>query len=183
MLVALTLATAALAAGPLDGIWRQDCSRGYSREEAFRGDQAAYSERNFWDGACSQPAVETISEGTVTLGPAVSAPGGAREIDFQFTTVSLRPVDVKAAAAWRERGVCGFRDWAAGVAKVVTGRECDFFGLGSVVRVPATGDRKFGVVKAGEGMLFFGRLSPARDGSSPEKRPLELDPAPYRKVP
>ena len=56
---------------------------------------------------------------------------------------------------------------------------CDFFGLGSVVPVPRAGDRRYGIVRIEEDTLSFGRLSPVRDGSSPEKRPLELDPVPY----
>ena len=170
-------------AGELDGVWRQDCRAGYSREEAFAGAHAAYTERNFRDSACSSLSVETISRGSISLGELVLEPSGARALDFSFESVSLRPIDEKVATLWRERGVCGFRDWRAGVEKEVTGRYCDFFGLGSVVRVPSPGDRKFGIVVPGEGAIFLGRLSPERDGSTPERRPRELDSEPYRKVP
>ncbi len=167
-------------AAPLDGVWRQDCAHGYSREEAFSGERATYTERNFWDADCARASVETISRGDVRLGGTVVAPDGARAIDFVFRSVSLRALDARAAELWNARGVCGFRDWRAGQEKDVSGRECDFFGLGSVVRVPAAGTRKFGVVKTGRGVLFFGRLAPGHDGSSPDTRPVELDPAPYR---
>jgi hypothetical protein len=170
-------------AGELDGTWRQDCSRGFQREEKFQGGSAAYTERNFRDLECSKPAVETISRGAISLGGTVALPSGARELDFSFSSVSLKPLDERAAKEYRERILCGFRDWRANEEKLVTGRECDFFGLGSVVRIPAEGDRRFGVVKvSGEG-LFFGMLSPERDAGSPDRRPRELDPSPYRRVP
>jgi hypothetical protein len=126
--------------------------------------------------------VETISRGVILPGGSVPVPAGARALDFVFTGVALRPLDERAASVWRERGVCGIRDWLPGVERDVTGRECDFYGLGSVVKVPAAGDRKFGVVKEAGGSLYFGRLSPSLDGSRPDRRPTELDPSPYRKV-
>jgi hypothetical protein len=174
MLVLGLILTAAL-----NGTWQQACSHGYSREETFQGTSAVYTERNFWDLSCTQPSVEITSRGTITLGEAVTQPAGALKIDFIFDSVSFKPVDEKSAEAWRERGVCGFRDWQAGMEKVASGLECDFFGNGTFFQVPKPGDRKFGIVKIGEGALYFGRLSPERDGSSESKRPLDLDLSPY----
>jgi hypothetical protein len=167
-------------AGELDGTWRQDCARSYQREEKFAGDEATYTERNFWGHDCRQLAVETISRGTIALDP-VSIKG-VRKLDFIFSSVSLKPRDERTAETYRARILCGFRDWAVNEEKEITGRQCDFFGLGSVVDIPAKGDKKFGIVKVAPGALYFGRLSPARDGSSVEMRPEELDPIPYRAV-
>lgn len=168
-----------LGAFPLNGTWAQPCRGGYFRTETFLGNAATYVERNFSDGACTQPSVVTTSRGEIELGEGVSAPAGAMALDFTFTSVTLKPVTDDAAAAWRERGVCGSRDWLAGEERDVTGRECDFSGLGSVTRVPKLGDRRFGVVKIDSGQIFFGRLSPERDGADPSRRPIELDPVPY----
>ncbi len=183
MLQLILFTVLASAAAPLDGVWRQDCQRGSSREEAFSDAAATFTERNFWDGACSQPSVETISRGTIILGEALAVPEGARAIDFTFSSVALRALDTRSAGAWNQRGVCGFRDWAPGVEKDVTGRECDFFGLGTVVQVPRAGDRRFGIVKGAPGALLFGRLSPDHSGMTPESRPQVLDPMPYRRIP
>lgn len=180
-LLLLPMVVHAQAAG-LDGRWRQGCAGGYRREELFRGGLAAYSERNFWDEGCRSPAVEAVSRGWIALGGLVSAPREARAIDFTFEAVSVRPLDPRAAAAYRARRVCGIRDWAEGEERDVTGLSCDFAGLGSVIRVPARGERRFGVVRAEGGLLYLGRLSPERDGTSPARRPRELDPSPYREV-
>ncbi len=170
-------------AAALDGTWLQGCAHGYQREENFLCNSATYTERNFWDHDCKQPALETISRGIVSLGEGVDQPLGARQIDFVFTSVSLKPRDLTTAKTYRDRILCGFRDWSANEEKEITGRECDFFGLGSVVKIPAKGTRKYGVVKIAADALYFGRLTPARDSSAPERRPLELDPAPYRLAP
>ncbi|MGZ3653117.1 MAG: hypothetical protein ACXWR1_17330 [Bdellovibrionota bacterium] len=165
----------------LNGFWSQGCQHGYSREEKFDGAAAVYSERNYWDLECQRPAIETISRGLITPGEALPQPAGANRLDFTFTSVSLRPVDDQSAESWNQKVLCGFRDWRAGEEREVTGRQCDFFGLGSVVQVPRVGDRRFGIVKQDNDALFFGKLSPGHDGSSPERRPLELDPLPYLK--
>lgn len=181
LLIFSLLGVPALADPGFDGVWRQPCQRGYAREEIFAGSSATYTERNFWDRACTAPAVEIVSRGTIQMAEPMLEAAGARPIDFTFTSVSLKPASPRTAEAWRERGVCGFRDWQSGQEKDVTGRECDFFGLGSVVRVPRAGDQRFGIAKISGGELFLGRLSPARDGSSPGRRPLELDPLGYQR--
>lgn len=170
----------ALAAPELDGVWRQDCRGAHQREEFFQGESATFTERNFSDLICSRAAIESISRGTIVLGDFL--PNGARQIDFVFTSVHMKPSTEQIAEHYRTRRICGYRDWAVGVEREVTGRECDFFGLGSVVRVPAAGSRKFGIVKIEAEALYFGELSLDRDGSTPEKRPLVLDLRPYKAV-
>jgi hypothetical protein len=172
-----------LGSFPLNGTWAQPCQSGYFRTEIFLGNSATYVERNFSDGACTEPSVVTTSRGEIDLGGAVNTPAGALALDFTFTSVSLKPVTDGAAKVWRERRVCGVSDWRAGEERDVTGLECDFAGQGTFTRVPQWGDRRFGVVELGSNEISFGRLSPIRDGANPDRRPLELDPVPYFNVP
>ena len=165
----------------LQGSWQQDCQRGLVREEHFQDSSVKFVERNFWDSACQSSAAEAISHGTILLGDPVEKPAGASAIDFTFSSVFLKPLDERAASSWNARAVCGIRSWQSGEEMEVTGKECDFLGLGKAVRVPSSGDKKFGVISLTEEGLFFGRLSPQRDASSPDRRPLELDPRPYRR--
>jgi hypothetical protein len=164
---------------PLNGTWAQPCLNGYFRTEIFLGNSATYVERNFWDSACTEPSVVTTSRGEIDLGDAVSAPAGALALDFTFASVTLKPVTEAVASAWRERTVCGIADWHFNEEREVTGRNCDFSGQGTLTRVPGIGDRRFGVVKLGSNQISFGRLSPGRDGSEPDRRPVVLDPVPY----
>lgn len=165
----------------LDGDWRQECRNGLRREEHFRADMVEFIERNFRERACQNPAVESISRGTISLGPQVEIPSGASAIDFTFSSVSLRPLDEAAALSWNLRSMCGIQSWRMGEELEVSGKECDFLGLGKPIKVPSSGDKKFGVFLLHENSLFLGRLSPERDGSSSERRPLELDPVPYQR--
>jgi hypothetical protein len=176
------LTNAEVPAGTLDGLWRQACERSYFREELFLGSSAVYTERNFRDGACLSPSVDTISRGQILPGSLVAEPIGASELDFIFESVSLLPRDERAAEAYEKISLCGLKGWIAGEEKEITGLLCDLYGQGSQVRVPQKGLHKYGVVRVGEDALYFGRLSPERDGSSALKRPLVLDASPYKRA-
>jgi hypothetical protein len=112
----------------------------------------------------------------------VILPIGASELDFLFVGVRLIPRDHAAAAYYESVALCGLKGWKINEPKEIGGRLCDFLGLGEPFQVPRAGLKKFGVVKMEGDALYFGRLSPERDGSSAEKRPLDLDPLPYRRV-
>ena len=178
----LLLFTAVSFAGDLDGQWRQHCARGYFREESFLGDSAVYTEHNFRDQGCLAPSVDTVSRGALVSGGVVPQPTGARELDFVLESVSLVPRDERAALVYEKISLCGLSGWKAGEAKEITGLLCDLFGQGAPLPVPSTGARKFGIVRVEEDALYFGQLSPGRDGSSELRRPLVLDPSPYRRV-
>lgn len=182
MILAILLSLSAHAGPALEGTWRQPCARGYQREERFEGAFVTYVERNFWDGSCTAPAVEILSRGAFEAGEPVLAPLGARAMDFTFASVSLRPRSVETAAAYNQRAVCGLSGWRVDEEQEITGRDCDFFGLGAKMRVPSAGDRKFGIFRLEGDELFFGQLSPERDGSAPSRRPLVLDPRGYRRA-
>jgi hypothetical protein len=158
------------------GLFAQDCTNGFRRSQEFRGNQVVYAEQNFFDSACEEPSVTTRSYGTYVLG---AGAGSGREIDFTFSKVTLTPKTGGVAEAYRLRALCGRADWAANEEAEISGRRCDFLDNGVGFRVPAMGDRRYGIVKEGEGALWFGRLSPESDGSTPARRPRFLDPLPY----
>jgi hypothetical protein len=161
----------------LAGLFVQDCSHGFRRSQEFRAGQVIYSEENFFDSACEEASVVTRSYGAYVLGAEI---GSGREIDFTFAKVMLVPKNEEVAEAYRARRLCGRADWVAGEETEITGLRCDFLGNGAAFPVPALGDRRYGLVKTQREALWFGRLSPERDGMSPGRRPLILDPLPYR---
>ena len=182
LLLAL-LSTASFAGpSPLAGLLRQDCARGFLKEERIQGAHAALTETNFRDPACTQPSVSIESRGTLFPGGNVLLPIGASELDFLFVGVRLTPRDEAAAAYYEREKMCGLEGWKVNEAKEIGGLFCELWGRGRPVPVPRAGLRKYGVVKATPEALYFGRLSPERDASAPEKRPLELDPVPYKRV-
>lgn len=176
------ISTLSFAAG-LDGLWRQDCRNGYQKEERISGGRVEFAETNFRDGFCGRPAVRILSRGALLGGPAVAQPESAEELDFIFSSVSLVPLDEGAALFYDSIRLCGLSGWRVGEEKEITGLFCSFFGEeGGLFVVPAKGTRKYGIVKRGPLEIFFGRLSPERDGSTPFRRPLELEEMAFRRV-
>lgn len=182
LISALASPLVAQASAPLNGLWRQHCQRGLVKEERIDGAHAALTETNFRDPSCTKPSVSVESRGVLFPGGNVILPVGASELDFLFVGVRLTPRDQAAATYFEQEAMCGLTGWKLNEAKEIGGLLCELWSRGRPVPVPRAGLRKYGVVKASADALWFGRLSPARDASSPEKRPLELDPAPYKKV-
>lgn len=158
-----------------DGTYRQDCRGTYQREESIQGNAAVFSETNFWRRACEEPSLRTRSYGELEYGEAPL-------LDFIFRRVTITPLDAVTAEQMRALGSCGLRDWQEGEEKDVTGTWCRF-GEKVELRVPEAGERRYGIYDWKDGELFFGRLEPRFDGRSPGRRPLYLDPSPYRLVP
>lgn len=173
------LASPSFAAIP-DGTYRQGCQAGYQREEVFTGEYATYVEKNYADTQCRELSLEIRSYGQLTYGDAVTLPPGASAIDFEFVRVGLVPKQEWVAALYRERKLCGRAEWALNEETDITGRACDFYGVGRFAQVPESGSVRFGVyLLEKDGLLYFGKLRPERDGGAPERRPQELDPFPY----
>ncbi len=167
----------------LKGHWLQDCAGRYQKEELFEGDRATYTEHNFRGTGCSGKVLEMISRGTLVPGSAIDGLEGVNELDFVFESVTFIPIDEATADFYEKSALCGLTGWRVGEPKVITGLVCEFFGQGLKIQVPAAGVRKYGIAKVTANELYLGLLSPERDASSPERRPRELDPLPYRRQP
>lgn len=186
--MSLPLLLAALATGSglpaeLRGLWLQDCRGGHQRRQLFTRELSVYSEMSFADAACSEPLLELVSEGDPLVGGLAEGSSGALEIDLSIERITAVPHAESVAAAFRARAVCGISTWEVGREQEVTGLPCDFSSLGHPLRMPGRAERRFGLVRREDDRLYFGRLSPARDGTGPGRRPLELDPAPYHFLP
>jgi len=169
-----------LALAQLSGEYLQDCRAGGIRSEAFSGDLVVFTERYHREVACLNLNVTIRSYGSYLVGAEVAEPAGASEIDFRFLKVTVSPAGGEIAADYRARRVCGSGDWKEGGETEVTGLSCEFT-PGFPLRVPAAGEARFGIVKVGEGWLQMGAISPGRDAMAPDRRPLALDPLPYKR--
>jgi len=185
--LALALA-AGLSSAPLaqadsaivDGTYEQACRAGYARQEIFAGENAIYVEKNFADGGCKNLSLEIRSYGRVVYSGALEFPRGASAIDFSFLKVTLVPAQEWVADLYRKRNLCGVSNWRVGEETEITGRSCDFFGLGRFAQVPEAGEPRFGIyAQEANGTLYLGQLHPERDGKTPERRPRNFDPYPY----
>lgn len=163
----------------LSGNYVQNCNSGLIRSESFSGAEVIFSEAVHRDHQCSTASFTMRSYGSYSLGKAVEQPSGASEIDFVFTKVTITPDSAELAASYRARMVCGLSNWSESVENEVTGQACDFFLTGSPVRAPGSGDLRYGIFQLVGDSLYFGALTAERNASSPDRRPLQLDPRPF----
>lgn len=174
----LLLPLAAFAHTPADfqGEWQQECRGSKRKTEIFIANTVTLAEEYFPERICAgEPSVTHLSSGEFLL-------PGAGLMDFRFSEVSVIPGE-KIAALYNEKAVCGLTNWEAGKSQDVTGLRCDFFFLGRPVPVPASGDMRYGIYALEGNFLRFGRLSSQKNGLTPETRPTELDPEPFRRLP
>lgn len=166
------------------GLFAQDCREGQLRSEEFLASgQAIYTERAHFEAACRTPALEIRSYGSFAAGEILPKPAGARALDFIFSRVTARLVHASAVADYNRRRVCGLDSWILGEEVSITGLRCELGGgPGLAWRVPTAGTARYGVytLSASGEELFFGRLSPERDASTPERRPESWDSFPYK---
>lgn len=169
--------TAQSDAGFMQGLWAQPCQQGHLRTEAFNGPLVTLNEMFFADKECRNPIVVFTNDGAFRL-------PSAGLIDFRFTSVRIRLLTLAAVNDFNNRKVCGYSDWQQLMEKEISGRLCEIFFVGSPQKIPAVGDMRYGIyqIDRSQGRLAFGKLSKERNATTPDKRPLEMDPRPYLKV-
>lgn len=176
-MITLLFSLVAVAGIPEDGIWRQDCRAAYQREERLFQDKIHFVETNFLDTKCLQPGLEIKSEGAIAWGAPVSSPADAFEADYEFEKIFVTVKSDTYKNYFNAKKVCGLEEWEIGQSVEVTGKHCGLF------RAPDAGDKRYGIYKVEAGLLYFGKLTRERNASTPELRPRELDPSPYRRLP
>jgi hypothetical protein len=163
------------ASASLEGMWRQECQHGVQRSEEFRGQFVRYTETFFVNAICAKPLFVFSASGPYKL--------FFHDIDFLFLEVTVSPLTQEIANDFNRRAVCGIRHWIVGQPSDIAGSMCDFFRLGVELPAPKRGQMKFGRWKLVGDRLYFGKGTPERDGSTPNRRALEWDPRSYRFTP
>jgi hypothetical protein len=160
----------------LQGRWYQACTTGAVRTEDFQGSRVTLSEIFFLDRDCVRPSVVFLNHGTFVL-------PGQDAMDFQFSSVGVRLMHEVAVTDYNRRAVCGLKDWVLGVEKEISGRSCEIFAIGFPQKIPTVGEMRFGLYHLDGDRLSFGKLGRDKNATTPEKRPAELDPRFYTKIP
>ena len=163
----------------LAGVWVQECRQRTIRSEDFAGTSVVYSERFYAQGDCTGLKSIARSYGDYWLPEQGDSP--LPKMDFRFERVTLEPATPEMADALSRAHYCGLTDWTAGVETELTGLKCDLFGNGKLYSRPARGEMRYGIFSLEGDVLRFGKLSRERSALTPETRPLELDPAPFRR--
>lgn len=168
MLYLLILSHFAFAQDPLlEGLWRQDCLHQAIRQEHFQNSHVSLTESFYRDATCTQLALSFESHGDFQT--------QGKEIDFAFHKIFITVHDFSALLDFHTRKVCGIANWEQGIPQEVTGRYCEIYGNELGIQIPPAGQKRYGIYQIQKDLLFFGRLTPEKDATSPNKRPREFD--------
>jgi hypothetical protein len=95
---------------------------------------------------------------------------GATNVDLTTERSFLTVYDSATANSWDQAKFCGISDWDVGIPRDVTGRDCSGHAM------PRAGDKEYDLyLRESASKLWTGLKSPALDGSTPEKRPRDID--------
>jgi len=95
---------------------------------------------------------------------------GATEVDLVHQRSFLTVFDSATLNQWASARYCGISDWDIGIPREVTGRDCGGH------QMPKAGDPEYDLyLREGYSRLWIGLHGEGFDGSTPEKRPRELD--------
>ena len=157
----------------LQGSWLSPCyargSQHLKRDLYIVSAQVFSTQSLFSDDSCLELSVKLEQ----VQGYRASDSGlvaGATEVDLTEQRSFLTVFDASTVASWNRAKFCGISDWDVGIPREVTGRDCAGHAM------PRAGDKDFDLyMRDGYSRLWTGLRTPAFDGSSPDKRPRELD--------
>lgn len=162
----------------LEGFWTQDCDAKKIKTQHFKNKNSTMIETFFSDSDCLLPQLSFINHGSFTT--------NGNEIDFIFEYVGVRLHNQIWVDRYNSQKVCQFHQWELNKTFVVSGKTCDYFAMGFEFTSPLKGDARYGIFKITDddsnpsSLLFFGQTSFEKDGTSPEKRPLQFHLKPYQ---
>jgi len=185
LIVALFFSSfSAYATAPsLEGHWQQYCNASSKKEEFFTGNKVSMHENYFADQNCEKLEAVIENSGSFEIDDEFLVPDQSiRNIDFTYEVVRITLHSDRFVLFYSEREMCGIKDWKKGETRDITGLRCEFFQVGRPVQVPMQGDMRYGIYKIEGTRLYFGRLMPGYDGSSPMRRPYLLDPRYFVKL-
>lgn len=156
-----------------DGNWHAGCAGqqgGYSTENVKIGDNKIdYNIAVFGDASCTNKYVDLMTSGSLDIGAMSQSTEMARETQIIFSKITITPRSAFVAMMLNSKNMCGHKDWKVNVAKNVAGEECD------EQKMPKIGDSAYDLVSIQNSKLFYGEKTEENDGTTPEKRPKNLD--------
>jgi hypothetical protein len=154
------------------GIWVMDCQRGLKKKQVYESNNRVSTTEFFHkDVSCQDEFFRFQTIGTVSYNDK-----NPSFIDFNYEDIYLSIFKQNLIDDFNIRKVCGLTNWTMGGAQKITGLKCAIFNFDEETQIPRVGDQKFGIFSLSDDKLFYGKNSINKDGSSPEKRPTQLDP-------
>ena len=162
----------------LEGLWATDCNRGYKKKQLIKNQITTTTEYFYADKFCKTQSFEFT-----TIGPVQFDLNNPTWINFTYSDVWLSLFNQDIVDDFNARSVCGFNFWSTQTSYRITGLMCALYNINKPTQIAKSGDQKFGIYKIENDILYYGKLTQANDGSSPENRPVEYSPDTFKKVP
>lgn len=155
------------------GLWRTTCQAGLFKEQILLDNrQIILTEHFHQDANCKDISFRFQTSGDISY--AIDYP---HYIDFVYSDIELTLFKQIVVDNFNQRKVCGLDNWKIAEPQTITGLKCAMFNLHKETQIPRRLDRKYGIFSIENNKLFYGKLTQNHDGSSPEKRPQQLDQA------
>lgn len=154
-----------------NGLWSTGCRDGLKKEQIYGKNNLVISTENFYqDAKCTDESFRFQTIGLVNYHENSNI-----FIDFIYEELYLSLFKQNVVEDFNTRKVCGYDNWAIAEAQNITGLKCAIFNVNKPTQIPAAGDFKYGIFQILQNKLYYGKLTQNSDGSSPEKRPLEIN--------
>ena len=170
--ISLLVAVGSMAAfaSELNGTWTGGCHNGVKFAAIIDNNHLVMTKSDHFDSVCAVESAKTVVAATFQVGAESQFVKGAMENDWTIAKIELMPTSVGTVAKYNVNHFCGLGDWSLNQAKEITGLKCD------QIQMPKSGDRRYDLYQLpNPKSLVHGKLTAEFDGTSPEKRPRELD--------
>lgn len=173
LILSVLISGLAFSASEYEGTWTSPCIKDqeiYTKDVwKATGSELTHEMSIYGDAECSTKYVEVLLKGTLDIGVPSQAVAMSRETQMIFSLVTLTPQHEIVTGVLNGNKICGLENWQTGVAKNVAGANCEN------QQMPKIGDSVYNLISLQNNVLYLGKLTEQLNGTSPEKRPRELD--------
>ena len=158
----------------LEGKWATGCLKAdkstQSEVMTMNGNNLDVIVQGFSDQGCATRFMTANLTGTFKMGPDSQMVKDAKESELIYSTLTLTFHSSEIVGYLITLNVCGYSDWQVDQPKNVLGQTCD------KTVMPKAGDTRYNLITLPmNNRLFLGKETKEFDGSTPDKRPRELD--------
>lgn len=169
---------------PLEGMWLSACQGGKISQMQIDSQFNSYLREIYYQEAyCKTPLFYIETLGSITY--PVEAFGGKSPspspVNYLYKEILVTPLSPGIAAQFTQKHFCDYEAWTALVATPITNRLCVFMENARPIKIPHSGQARYGIFAIQEPWLYFGQNNPLEDSSSPARRPSELQKEPFGK--
>lgn len=163
----------------LEGTWVMPCTAsgsGYQKQtQVVSGSTVSGTATLYTDSTCTDAnrLMGFRAVHTFVIGAALTTPAGAKKIDETVVTGFMTLYYEGLVTASNIEGICGLKNWQAGVEKELTNADCTSM---PEYKEYTKNNVSYDIFKIDAGKLYFGKdVEGGTDGSTDAKRPTELN--------